>query len=101
MIDSVDALVAILKDPTGCVIHKKKGKTVVATREIYKTASGGWAVTYRGGDLPDHIFREALRRGLIQDAYAGKFEGAHHGVGYDLTERVRHDGSRQRSTRRS
>ena len=77
----------ILREPTGCQIASK-GKSREATREIYKTVSGGWAITYRGGDLSEEVLREAIAKGVVADCYVGK--GLHPNVGYDLVERLAH-----------
>ena len=86
-IQSVKDLERILRKPTGKT-YKAKGRTEIAVHEVYATAAGGWAITYGGGDVPAAVVREAIRRGVIADRYAGQFEGAYPGVGYGLPEHI-------------
>lgn len=72
-----------LKDADSYVRRLVEILSESSDRYVYKTASGGWAITY-GGEVDDRIVQAAIKSGAIVDLYVGLFQGAAAGVGYAL-----------------
>jgi len=96
VIQSVDELIEVMRRPTGVRYRRRVGtgkdrhyENVVAMRTVYSCYGGGWAIDYQGGELPETVLREAISAGILIDAFAGKFEGAHPGVGYELAPHLK------------
>jgi hypothetical protein len=98
VIQSVDQLIEVMRSPTGVTYRRRVGtgkdrhyENKIATRAVYLCQGGGWAVDYGGGELPETVLREAISAGILIDAFAGKFEGATPGVGYELAPHLKVD----------